>query len=226
MDYKNEIEEYYCDYDSGLTRYQTYFSNGVVYDIPSYIFTEKKYAPIREFALFRMGFSVVTQKNCKEIGRIVGDGVVLEIMCGLAAYSATLRSIGIQCIPTDDMSWIIGEGKKYAGWKENAWLSEIEQIDAVGAIKKYGNKVDYILMSWPPQNDDVAYDALVTMRGVNKNCKMIYVGEWGENSCTANQLFFDSAIDISNQYVNVSELRNTYHSWNNDDYYDKQYILA
>lgn len=32
-------------------------------------------------------------------------------------------------------------------------------------------------MSWPPQNSDLAYKVLKTMRKVNPECILIYIGE-------------------------------------------------
>ena len=36
-------------------------------DIPRNIFEEDKYIPLREYAIYHMGFSVVTKKNCYEL---------------------------------------------------------------------------------------------------------------------------------------------------------------
>lgn len=220
----NEIEDYYCELDPKMDEYKHYFSDGIVDDIPSKLFLEKKYVPLREFATFRMGFSVVTKNNCMNLARIIGKEKVLEVMCGLGAYSATLRVCGVDVIATDDMSWIEGNDKKYRDWQANSWISDIIKIDAVEAVKKYGNMVGYILMSWPPQYDEIAHNVLLTMREINPKCKMIYIGEW-KGGCTAEDKFFNDAIDISNEIKDVKELRDSYHVWENDGYYDKQYIL-
>ncbi|MCR5604764.1 MAG: hypothetical protein K6G27_13835 [Lachnospiraceae bacterium] len=221
---KREIEEYYCKLDPKLDEYKHYFSDGIVEDIPSKIFLEKRFVSLREFATFRMGFSVVTKKNCIYLARIIGGEKVLEVMCGLGAYSATLRDCGVDVIATDDMSWIEGDEKKYRDWKVNSWVSDIIKIDAVDAVRKYGGEVGFVLMSWPPQHDEIAHNVLLTMRGINPNCKMIYIGEW-KGGCTAEEKFFEDAVDISNEIEGIKELRNSYHVWENDGYFDKQFIL-
>ncbi len=56
-------------------------------------------------------------------------------MCGVGSYTATLRDCGIDAIATDNMSWVDGEDKKYKDWKKYTWISDIEKIDAISAIK-------------------------------------------------------------------------------------------
>lgn len=217
-------EPFYCSLDSNLLEYCKYFDKGQLANIPDYIFQETKYLPLREYALFHMGFSAVTLDNCKVLKEIIKGGKVLEIMCGLGAYSYALRKLGCQVIATDDMSWMADDTCKYIDWKTNMWIDDAESIDAVSAIKKHGHNVDFILMSWPPQNEDFALNALLAMRKVNPNCRMIYIGE-GKNGCTANDAFFDTLIDVSDEYDCISRLRETYHCWNSDSYYDKQFII-
>lgn len=217
-------ESFYCSLNSDLLEYRKYFNRGQLINIPDYIFQDAKYLPLREYALFHMGFSVVTLDNCKVLKELIKGGRVLEIMCGLGAYSYALRKLGCQVIATDDMSWMADNACKYLDWKTNTWIDDTESIDAVGAIKKYGANVDFILMSWPPQNEDFALNALLTMREENPNCRMIYIGE-EKKGCTADDAFFDALVDVSVDYDCISRLRETYHCWISDSYYDKQFII-
>lgn len=219
-----EIEKYYCKIDESLLKYCSYFDQGVVEDIPTEIFTNKQFSSLREYSVFRMGFSVVTKRNCRVLAKIIGNSNVLEIMCGLGAYTATLRQLGIHVIPTDDMSWIDYDTSKYKNWKKYAWVKDIQSLDAVEAIRKYGKSVGFIIMSWPPQNEDFALNALMEMRRVNTSCRMIYVGE-KRGGCTANDAFFDEIDDVSEKYKEISDLRNTYRYWANNEYFDSQFIV-
>lgn len=220
----DEIENYYCQIRSELQQFCKYFDNFEIYDIPEEIFSDSKYAPLREYAVFRMGFSVVTKRNCEILAQIFKQKKVLEIMCGLGSYTATLKSLGVDIKATDDMSWIDYDKSKYQSWRKNAWEKDIESIDAKTAILKYGKNIDYILMSWPPQNEPSAFEALVTMRAVNPNCRMVYVGE-EQGGCTANSDFFENLINISDEYDEIEELRKTYRSWKNNGYFDQQFII-
>lgn len=220
----DEIEQYYCKIEEKYKKYCAYFDHKIIEDIPNKIFVDKDFASLREYCVFRMGFSVVTRNNCRILAQIINHENVLEIMCGLGSYSATLASLGVNIIPTDNMSWMDYETSKYKNWKRNSWCTAIECLDAVQAIKKYGKNVGYILMSWPPQHENFALDALLTMRKVNPACRMIYIGE-RKGGCTANDEFFDEAIDVSDEYLEVRELRESYHAWMNNDYHDLQFIM-
>ena len=192
-------------------------------DIPETIFSQAQYKDVHKYAIAHMGYSVVTQKNCRILASIIGNSPVLEVMCGLGSYSYTLRSLGLTVIATDDYSWF-DDDPKFITWKTKPWVSDIERIDAVSAIQKYGSEVGFVIMSWPPMNEDFAAQALETMRTVNVGCRMVYIGE-GKGGVTANDRFFDLLKDVSSEYSDIGELRNSYHSWSNNGFSDKQYIL-
>lgn len=219
-----EIESYYCKIPDDIKEYCSYFDNFVIEEIPNYIFKESKYQSLREYAVFRMGFSVVTKKNCCILADIIKEHKVLEVMCGLGSYTATLRSFGVNVIATDDMSWIDYDTSKYQGWKHHAWIHDVINIDAVEAVKRYGKDVNFIIMSWPPQHSDLAYRVLQTMRVVNSDCVLIYIGE-KKGGCTADDDFFDNYIYISEQFDEINKLRESYHNWENNQYYDLQIFV-
>ena len=192
-------------------------------DIPSELFIKDEYRSLHDYAVSHMGYSTVTVRNCRILSEMIQYRNVLEIMCGLGSYTYMLRRFGVSAIATDDHSWI-DDDPKFVHWKQNPWIDDIERIDAVSAIKKYGKQVDFVLMSWPPMNEDFAAQALETMRIVNKECRMIYVGE-GKGGVTANNRFFDIMHDVSEQYSGIDELRKSYHSWVNKGFHDQQYII-
>lgn len=200
-----------------------YFNCPPVEEIPSELFVKEEYRSLHNYAISHMGYSVITVRNCRILSDLIQRRSLLEIMCGLGSYTYTLRHLGVPVIATDDYSWI-DDDPKFIGWKQKPWIDNIERIDAVSAIRKYGKLVDYVLMSWPPMNEDFAAQALETMRIVNPECRMIYVGE-GKGGVTANDRFFDILSDVSEQYPNINELWESYHSWVNHGFHDKQYII-
>ena len=117
---------------------------------------------------------------------------ILEVGCGTGALAKCLQDTGIDVIATDDFSW---------SWPSR-WLDNIENIDAVSAVKKYSKDVDYVLISWPNYHEPTAYDALETMREVNPDCKMIYIGE-GIDGCTADNNFIVKANVIDKDYGTI-----------------------
>lgn len=192
-------------------------------EIPSAIFLQDKYKELHKYAVSHMGYSTITIRNCRLLSDMIQYRPVLEIMCGLGSYTYTLRSLNVPVIATDDYSWI-DDDPKFVDWKQKPWIDDIERIDAISAIQKYGDCVDYVLMSWPPMNEDLAAKALETMRTVNAKCHMIYVGE-EKGGVTADDNFFDILLDVSSQYRGMSKLRKSYHSWSNNGFHDKQYII-
>lgn len=115
-------------------------------------------------------------------------------MCGSGMLSKALKTCGVDIMPTDSNSWAKRADENPEIFKPNAWLkepfTEIEEIDAIEAIKKYGENVGFVIVSWPYM-DNVCYNALQTMRNVNPKCKMIYIGE-GYGGCCASDMFFDT----------------------------------
>jgi hypothetical protein len=67
-------------------------------------------------------------------------------------------------------------------------------MDALEAVRTYGKNVDFILMSWPYM-DITAYKVLQTMRIVNPNIRLIYIGE-DMSGCCADDNFFESMDEI------------------------------
>ena len=200
-----------------------YFRCPAPEDIPTEVFVQVEYKNLHNYAISHMGYSVITQRNCRILADLIQHRPVLEIMCGLGSYAYTLRGLGVPVIATDDFSWI-DDDPKFVDWKLSPWINDIERLEAISAIQKYGSVVDYVLMSWPPMNENYAAQALETMRMVNENCRMIYVGE-ERCGVTANDIFFEMLSDVSSQYSNIDVLRKSYHSWINNGFHDKQYII-
>ena len=86
----NEIEEYYCGPEVNRLSERRWFDRPAAEDIPSCIFTQEKYRPLRQYALFRMGFFVVTLRNCRILREIIGDGKVLVITEDKRDYMVTV----------------------------------------------------------------------------------------------------------------------------------------
>ena len=86
-----------------------------------------------------------------------------------------------------------------ANWKRKTF-THIEVMDAIDAIKKFGKEVEFIIMSWPPYNEPIAYEVLKTMREVNPNLKLIFIGE-DYGGCTADDNFFDNVKEIEDKEI-------------------------
>ena len=137
----------------------------------------------RDVYIGAFGFPLFAENWVKPLARWLGDRPVLEIMAGSGYFSYALQKYGCKVKATDNYSW-----------KENFSLMneyiQVENIDCLDAIRKYGKDVKFILCSWPYM-DNKANECLKLMRKVNPKCRMIYVGE-ELSGCTANDAFFNN----------------------------------
>lgn len=135
--------------------------------------------------LMASGYALVAYDWVRPLAQWVGDRRCLEVMCGCGCLAKALKDCGTNIIATDDFSWQNHE----ECWFRNPW-TDIEQLDAVSAIQKYGQDTDIFIMSWP-YRDNAAYQALLEMRKQNPQGKLIFIGEW--RGMTADEKFFDAA---------------------------------
>lgn len=136
----------------------------------------------------------------------IGKRKCLEVMAGCGWLSLALMARVVDVKATDDMSWHTHEINKEK-WEH---VTEVEKLDAIEAVKKYGKEVDFVIMSWPPYNENIGYRVLREMNRQNKNAKMIYIGE-RLGGCTADDEFFQHFEEIEDAGFN--EAANKFQSW-------------
>ena len=148
---------------------------------------------VRDEIVKASGYTVLTMSWLRSFAEWIGNRRCLEVMSGCGSLSKSLQDLGVDIICTDSYQW----EKKASEWFENPWTA-VEKIDAVEAIKKYGTQVDIVICAWPYM-DDSCHQALMTMRKVNPNAMMVYIGEpgsWCGAGATANEEFFKDAIPV------------------------------
>ena len=149
----------------------------LIYPGFTYEFWRTKY--IKSF-----GFPLFTEEWVKPLAQWIGDRPCLEVMAGTGYFSYALKLYGCNVRATDNFSW----SNKFENISK---FINVENIDCVEAIRKYGKDVKFIICSWPYM-DDNAYRCLMAMREVNPKCRMIYIGE-DMGGCTASDKFFENA---------------------------------
>ena len=167
-------------------------------------------------------YALVSHRWVKPLSEYVGQAKCLEIMAGRGVLAEALSQHGTSIVATDDFSWNWEGGSRNDTKpliREDLWF-DVEHVNCIGAIEKYGGEVEYIICSWPNMNDSM-YDALHKMREINPNCKLIYIGE-GEGGFTASDLFFKTAVFINNDqhFDNVAKM---YQNW--VGVYDRMYLV-
>ena len=169
----------------------------------------------RDVVIENMGFILISQDWIDTLSEILKGKNCLEIMCGTGALTKCLKDKGVNIKATDNFSW-----GGVSNWnKDKNYWTKIENIDCIDAIEKYGIDLDYIIMSWAYM-DDTGYRALLKMREVNPNCKMIYIGE-SDGGCTADDNFFNEINIIQNEKIN--EINQLYKSW--EGIYDRFMLI-
>ena len=138
----------------------------------------------REEYTNRCGFAIISKEWVQPLAKFIGKDKCLEIMAGTGLLSKALKDEGIDVICTDNLSW---EGCK-PDWSNH--FTEIENLDCVKAIEKYGKDVKYIIMSWAPYQGEESLLAYRKMKEVNPDAVMIYIGEY-QGGCTACDEFFE-----------------------------------
>jgi len=145
--------------------------------------TTKEMRLREEYAKMGM-FCFVSWKWINPIVEWIGDRKCLEVMAGRGWLSHALQQKGINIKATDDYSWF---DNKFSNW--NNTVTNVEKIDAVNAINKYGKEIDVVFMAWAYM-DDTAYRVIKELHKVNPNALVVYCGE-GYGGCTADENFHE-----------------------------------
>lgn len=144
------------------------------------------------------GFPIITKKLCRALAEFIGDRKVLEVMSGLGCLAKGLRDEGVEIKATDNFTY-----DRYSNrdQRSDAFIDDIENIDAVEAVNKYGKGYDLLLISWAPYGNPIDYKVLTTMRSVNKDMEIIWLGE-SVGGCCGSDEFFNNAECIEDDKIN------------------------
>ena len=141
----------------------------------------------------------MTDRFVEELTKFLKEKTVLSVMSGSCTLEKHLIDRGVTVICSDTDEWAKQDDpyyRKWCTWKRKC--PNMLELDASEAIRQYGEKSDYVLMSWPPHESDAAEKALGAMRETNPNLTMIYIGEDAGGNC-ANDEFFDIARNIGDK---------------------------
>lgn len=147
------------------------------------------------------GYPLVSKDWIKPLAEWIGDRKCLEIMAGKGTLSYALQSEGKSVIATDGYNW--------SQFDFNSLWTDVEKIDALEAIEKYGKNVDIIIMSWCYM-DELGYQSLLKMREVNPNAIMLYIGE-PHGGCTGSDSLYENMIKIDDK--DIDKINDIYPTW-------------
>ena len=160
---------------------------------------------LREEYIKKAGFSLITNKFIRNLAKYIGNSKCLEILSGKGALSKCLQEQGVKIKATDNFSW-------HDRLDMSDLWTDVEKIDCLEAIRKYGKDTDYIICSWIPYNSTIGTQILKEMDKVNPNCKLIVIGE-GPGGCTADDSFFDNIECVHSDYLGEDDIKG-FQRWN------------
>lgn len=173
-----------------------YCNGGGILDVDFYRLSTQ----YRDEMISICGYVIITKELCREMAKFIGNRKVLELMCGLGALTKGLRDTGVDVIVTDNYTYSQYTPGGACNQEKALWVDDVERIDAVEAVKKYGKECDVILLSWSPYCDPVDCSILEAMREVNKNAILICITE-GFGGCCNSDAFFEMAEDIDDDAI-------------------------
>lgn len=135
-----------------------------------------------------VGFTLVTDNLLYNLSNLLYGNKCLEIMSGNGSLAKGLQDYGVDIIATDNYDMV----SKF----NNDFWTDVENIDAVDAIEKYGKDVDFVLCSWIPYYKSIGYRAIKKLYEINPRAIFICIGE-DKGGCTADDRFFDYSSEIS-----------------------------
>lgn len=137
-------------------------------------------------------FARITKHTARDLAEVIGEGVVLDPMAGKGFGVKALREAGVKTIGSDDNSWSISNG--------------IEKLDALDSLCKYGDSIDYLLVSWAPWGSEIDYELLMMARELYPQITIINIGEY--NGCTGSKRFWNAAKTVSTREIHYRNVYN------------------
>jgi len=123
-----------------------------------------------------------SKETAHDIALNVGDGTVLDPLAGEGWAVKALREAGVRTIASDKSS-----------------NTQFEQLDAMDALKKYGDQITHLLISWAPPRADIDLQLLREVGAKYPHVMIINVGE-DQGGCTGSEQFWREAKRVTPKY--------------------------
>lgn len=184
-----QVEKYYKTVANGEIPEEVPVDLFDAYETNGFILTTSVHSKLMEAGYFAR----VTQKFSKGLSEKIGkDSTILDPMAGKGFFVKAMREQGVKTIGTDDKSW-----------KSQLDDSQIENIDAVESLKKYGNQVDHVVLAWSPLENDIDNQLYKTIKQDYPHITIILIGE-SQGGCTGSDNFWQSyEEDYENDKISV-----------------------
>lgn len=107
------------------------------------------------------------------------EPVILDPMAGKGYFVKAMREEGVKTIGSDDKSW--GNVQTDDG---------IENLDAVKSLKKYGQGISHLVMSWAPMDGKVDKEMYDLVKNDYPHITIVNIGE-DQGGCTGSEVFWN-----------------------------------
>ena len=124
---------------------------------------------------------IYSQEWLQDLKSFLADEQTLMIMAGNAVLGKFLKNI----ICTDNLDWRHQDNER-----PNPW-TDVEQLDALEAVKKYLNNVSNIIIEWCPDSTDTDIKVLHYLRQKKWKGNLIVLGE--KQGATNSKAFWKEA---------------------------------
>ena len=144
----------------------------------------------RWYYLENYSFPLMTQEVAADMAKFFSGKTVLEVCAGSGYVAKCVKDVAgddVTFICTDNLDWENNSQEDIYGAWRNHYI-DIEALDALEAIDKYGDQADYVMVSWPEYQSPLAKQILE--KCLEKKLPLVYIGEdWG--GCTGDDSFFE-----------------------------------
>lgn len=132
------------------------------------------------------GYANLNYELTNMLAKTLSNQRCLEIMAGNGLLSYMLQESGLRVIATDIAP---NKSNDYISMRDGTYC-DVLGMDAVSAIRKYGQHTDCLICSWPPHQEEQVLLAFKAFMKLNPKGHMLYLGEW-KGGFNATDTFFD-----------------------------------
>lgn len=127
-------------------------------------------------------FSKITKEVAKELSVYIYDNVLLDPFAGRGYFVKAMREQGVKTIGSDNKSIRLPGN------------DQIEELDALESLKKYGKDVDFVAMNWVSGGSEIDYKLYKLIKQQYPHITILHIGE-GQGGCTGSEKFWDEIYD-------------------------------
>jgi hypothetical protein len=130
-------------------------------------------------------WAYVSAPFISDLATYLASRPTLEIMAGNGYISHGLKLKNQPVLATDSLDWVTeNETGRHL-------VTDVEKLDALTAIDKYGDQVDFVIMSWSPDGLPIDVQVLESLRQLEHQPTLICIGE--RNGATNSKRFWQIA---------------------------------